>query len=213
MPDWYLILNGVLIGIVVAAPIGPVNLICIRRTLAYGRTNGFVSGLGAAIGDAIFAAVAAFGLTAAASLLMMFGDWLQAVGGIFLIALGIHTYLNKPADNEAVNAKTSGKLAAAVLATFVLTITNPATMLGFVAIFGGVGGLVTTEPSMLTAGLLVIAVFLGSSLWWLGVTMTVGLLRDRMTDQTLVLINRVSGGLIISFGIFILIRLIVNSIS
>lgn len=213
MPDWYLILNGVLIGIVVAAPIGPVNLICIRRTLAYGRTNGFVSGLGAAIGDAIFAAVAAFGLTAAASLLMMFGDWLQAVGGVFLIALGIHTYLNKPADNEAVNAKTSGKLAAAVLATFVLTITNPATMLGFVAIFGGVGGLVTTEPSMLTAGLLVIAVFLGSSLWWLGVTMTVGLLRDRMTDQTLVLINRVSGGLIISFGIFILIRLIVNSIS
>ena len=81
MPDWYLILNGVLIGIVVAAPIGPVNLICIRRTLAYGRTNGFVSGLGAAIGDAVFATVAAFGLTALSTTLVAVGDWLQAIGG------------------------------------------------------------------------------------------------------------------------------------
>ncbi|WP_043948534.1 LysE family translocator [Candidatus Phaeomarinobacter ectocarpi] len=211
MPDWYLVLNGVLIGIVVAAPIGPVNLICIRRTLAYGRLNGFLSGLGAAVGDAVFAIVAAFGLTAAASMLVSVGDWLQAFGGIFLIALGIHTYLSKPADNDTVATNTSSKLAAAVLATFVLTITNPATMLGFVAIFGGVGGLVTTEPSLLTATLLVAAVFIGSALWWLGVTMTVGLLRHRMTDQTLILINRVSGVLIVSFGLFVIGRLIYNS--
>lgn len=212
MPDWFLILNGVLIGIVVAAPIGPVNLICIRRTLAYGRTNGFVSGLGAAIGDAVFALVAAFGLTAASSTLMAVGDWLQVIGALFLIGLGVHTYLNKPSDTEAVNVKSTGKLAAAVTATFFLTITNPATMLGFVAIFGGVGGLVTSEPSMMTASLLVLAVFIGSALWWLGVTMTVGLLRDRMTDQTLILINRVSGVLIVSFGVFILGRLIYYSI-
>ncbi|GAB5503694.1 LysE family translocator [Pyruvatibacter sp.] len=212
MPDWYLVLNGVLIGIVVAAPIGPVNLICIRRTLAYGRLNGFLSGLGAAVGDAVFAIVAAFGLTAAASMLVSVGDWLQAFGGIFLIALGIHTYLSKPADNETVATNTSSKLAAAVLATFVLTITNPATMLGFVAIFGGVGGLVTTEPSLLTATLLVAAVFIGSALWWLGVTMTVGLLRHRMTDQALILINRVSGVLIVSFGFFVIGRLIYNSL-
>jgi len=212
MADWYLILNGVLIGIVVAAPIGPVNLICIRRTLAYGRTNGFVSGLGAAIGDAVFATVAAFGLTALSTTLMLVGDWLQAIGGFFLIGLGVHTYLHTPVDTKEVNVKTTGKLAAAVTATFVLTITNPATMLGFVAIFGGVGGLVTSEPSMLTAGLLVAAVFVGSALWWLGVVLTVGLLRDRMTDQTLILINRVSGVLIISFGIFIIARLIYMSV-
>lgn len=212
MPDWYLVLNGVLIGIVVAAPIGPVNLICIRRTLAYGRLNGFLSGLGAAVGDAVFAIVAAFGLTAAASMLVSVGDWLQAFGGIFLIALGVHTYLSRPTDSETVATNTSSKLAAAVLATFLLTITNPATMLGFIAIFGGVGGLVTTEPSLLTAALLVVAVFVGSALWWLGVTMTVGLLRHRMTAQTLILINRVSGVLIVSFGLFVIGRLIYNSL-
>lgn len=210
MPDWYLILNGVLIGIVVAAPIGPVNLICIRRTLAYGRTNGFVSGLGAAVGDALFAAVAAFGLTAASSLVVTFGDVLQAVGGVFLVGLGIHTFLSKPADTDTVRTSTRSNLIAAVLATFMLTITNPATMLGFVAIFGGVGGLVTTEPGLITATLLVVAVFIGSALWWLGVTMTVGLLRGGMTEQHLFMINRVSGVLIVLFGVFILGRLIVN---
>ncbi len=210
MPDWYLILNGVLIGIVVAAPIGPVNLICIRRTLAYGRTNGFVSGLGAAVGDALFAAVAAFGLTAASSLVVTFGDVLQAVGGVFLVGLGIHTFLSKPADTDTVRTSTRSNLIAAVLATFVLTITNPATMLGFVAIFGGVGGLVTTEPGLITAAFLVVAVFIGSALWWLGVTMTVGLLRGGMTEQHLFMINRVSGVLIVLFGVFILGRLIVN---
>ncbi|MGD1933521.1 MAG: LysE family translocator [Candidatus Phaeomarinobacter sp.] len=211
MPDWYLILNGVLIGIVVAAPIGPVNLICIRRTLAYGRTNGFVSGLGAAAGDAVFAIIAAFGLTAASSLLITVGDWLQAIGGLFLVGLGIHTFLSRPVDNETVSTNAKSKLTAAIVATFVLTITNPATMLGFIAIFGGVGGLVTTEPSLLTATLLVVAVFLGSALWWLGVTMTVGMVRHRMTDQTLILINRVSGVLIVSFGLFVLGRLVYNS--
>ncbi|MEQ8747142.1 LysE family transporter [Pyruvatibacter sp.] len=210
MPDWYLILNGVLIGIVVAAPIGPVNLICIRRTLAYGRTNGFVSGLGAAVGDALFAAVAAFGLTAASSLVVTFDDVLQAVGGVFLVGLGIHTFLSKPDDTDTVRTSTRSNLIAAVLATFMLTITNPATMLGFVAIFGGVGGLVTTEPGLITAALLVVAVFIGSALWWLGVTMTVGLLRGGMTEQHLFMINRVSGALIVLFGVFILGRLIVN---
>jgi len=212
MPDWYLILNGVLIGIVVAAPIGPVNLICIRRTLAYGRTNGFVSGLGAATGDAVFASVAAFGLTAASSMLVSVGDWLQAFGGLFLVGLGIHTFLSHPTDNDSVSTNSTGKLAAAVVATFILTITNPATMLGFIAIFGGVGGLITTEPSLMTATLLVVAVFVGSALWWLGVTLTVGLLRHRMTGQTLILINRISGILIVSFGVFVLGRLIYNSI-
>jgi len=213
MSDWYLMLNGVLIGIVVAAPIGPVNLICIRRTLAYGRTNGFVSGLGAAVGDAVFAAIAAFGLTAAFALLTTFGVWLQVIGGVFLIALGIHTFFHKPADNPDVVSKSTGKLARAMLATFVLTITNPATMLGFVAIFGGVEGLITVNSSMASAGMLVAAVFLGSALWWLGVAMSVGMLRHRMTDEMLVLFNHISGILIASFGVFVLGRLLVNLLS
>ena len=210
MLDWYLIANGIVIGIVVAAPIGPVNLICIRRTLAYGRTNGFVSGLGAAAGDGLFAVVAAFGLTALSSVILSMGDWFQAAGGVFLIGLGLHTFFHDPRADADVDVKTTGRLASAIAATFVLTVTNPATMLAFIAIFGGVGGLVTENPSLITASFLVLAVFLGSTLWWLGVTMTVGLLRDRMTDQTLILINRVSGVLIIAFGLVVLGRLAWN---
>lgn len=207
MPDWTLLLNGVVIGIVVAAPIGPVNLICIRRTLAYGRTNGFLSGLGAAAGDGLFALVAAFGLTALSSLIIAVGPWVQAAGGVFLIGLGIHTFFHDPRTDADVDLKSRGKLLSAVAATFVLTITNPATMLAFIAIFGGVGGLVTENPSMMTAAMLVLAVFTGSTLWWLAVTMTVGLLRHRMTDRMLVVINRVSGILIIGFGLVVLGRL------
>lgn len=212
MLDWLLIVNGVIIGIVVAAPIGPVNLICIRRTLAFGRTNGFVSGLGAAIGDGLFATVAAFGLTAASAFIIAAGDWFQAIGGLFLIGLGVHTYFHDPREDGEVDVRSGGKLASAVSATFLLTITNPATMLAFIAIFGGVGGLVAENPSMMAASALVVAVFVGSSLWWLGVTMFVGLLRHRMTDQTLILINRISGVLIAVFGLVVLGRLLWNAV-
>lgn len=151
--------------------------------------------------------VAAFGLTALSSFIVSVGDWVQAAGGVFLIGLGLHTYFHDPREDGDVDVKSSGKLASAVTATFILTVTNPATMLAFIAIFGGVGGLVTENPSMVTASFLVLAVFLGSTLWWLGVTMGVGLLRDRMTDQTLILINRISGVLIICFGLAVLGRL------
>lgn len=210
MENWHLILNGLIIGVVVAAPIGPVNLICIRRTLAFGRTNGFVSGLGAALGDGLFAIVAAFGLTAASSFIIAVGDWFQLAGGLFLIGLGVHTFRHDPAHDSDVSFKSGERLAAAVSATFLLTITNPATMLAFVAIFGGVGGLVTEDASMIMAGVLVGAVFLGSALWWLGVTMFVGMFRDRMTDQTLLIINHISGVIIIGFGLAVLGRLIWN---
>lgn len=204
MIDFGLVANGVAIGLAVAAPIGPVNLIVIRRTLRYGWLNGFMSGGGAAAGDAIFAAIAAFGLTAAVEFVIRFETLLQVVGSLFLIGLGLRTWFAKPhfGDEEPVNI--SGALAAVFATTFFLTITNPATMLGFIAIFGGVAGLASAGEDYGHAATVVLAVMSGSILWWASVSGFVSLFRQRMNDRVLTIVNRVSGALIFCFGILIL---------
>ena len=210
MIDFGLAANGVAIGVAVAAPIGPVNLIVIRRTLRYGWLNGFLSGGGAAAGDAIFAAIAAFGLTAAVDFVISFETVLQFIGGFFLIGLGLRTWFARPhfGDEEPVNA--SGAMAAVFAATFVLTITNPATMLGFIAIFGGIAGLAAAGEDYGHAATIVLAVMSGSILWWASVSGFVSLFRHRMNDRMLVIVNRVSGVLIFGFGILILARVAVR---
>lgn len=134
------LVRGALVGIIVAAPIGPVNLICIHRTVVHGRINGFLAGQGAAIGDGIFATVAAFGLAAVAAYVQYYSDAIQMVGGGVLIAMGIRTFLAAP--EHAAREDTAFGLIRAFGLAFLLTITNPATLLGFVAIFAGVGGII-----------------------------------------------------------------------
>ncbi len=154
-----LILSGLAIGIIVAAPIGPVNLICIRRTLAFGPLNGFLSGLGAAIGDSVFGIVTAFGLTAIAQLIKGFYVPLQIVGGLMLIGFGVHTIFAKPKKRELDEVKGADKgastLVGAIVSTFALTITNPATLFGFAALFAGLGSLIGEKPRFAEAAILV----------------------------------------------------------
>ena len=206
MIDLGLVANGVAIGLAVAAPIGPVNLIVIRRTLRYGQLNGFLSGAGAATGDAIFAAIAAFGLTAAIELVIRYETALQIVGGFFLLALGIRTLVSQPHFDETTEENLSGAMAAVFATTFFLTITNPATMLGFIAIFGGVAGLADAGEDYEHAATVVLAVMAGSGLWWAGLSGFVSLFRQKMNDRLLAVVNRVSGGLIIIFGVVVLVR-------
>ncbi|HAC57054.1 LysE family transporter [Parvibaculum sp.] len=206
MIDFGLVANGIAIGLAVAAPIGPVNLIVIRRTLRYGQLNGFLSGAGAATGDAIFAAIAAFGLTAAIELVIRFETALQIVGGLFLLALGLRTWFVKPHFDDTAEENLSGAMAAVFATTFFLTITNPATMLGFIAIFGGVAGLADAGEDYAHAATIVIAVMAGSALWWAGLSGFVSLFRQKMNDRLLGIVNRVSGALIIIFGAVVLVR-------
>lgn len=206
MIDFGLVANGVAIGLAVAAPIGPVNLIVIRRTLRYGQLNGFLSGTGAAMGDAIFAAIAAFGLTAAIDLVIRYETILQIVGGVFLLALGIRTLVSQPHFEDTKEENLSGAMAAVFATTFFLTITNPATMLGFIAIFGGVAGLADAGEDYEHAATIVLAVMAGSALWWAGLSGFVSLFRQKMNDRLLILVNRVSGVLIIVFGAVVLVR-------
>ncbi|HUD49983.1 LysE family translocator [Parvibaculum sp.] len=208
MVDFGLVASGAAIGVAVAAPIGPVNLIVIRRTLRFGNITGFISGLGAAVGDGVFASIAAFGLTAAMDVVLQFSEVLQFLGGIFLLVLGARTFLAHPHIHEAPPENTSGVLVKVFAGTFALTITNPATMLGFIAIFGGVAGLTHEGQSYGHAATLVGSVMLGSAFWWAGLSSFVSLFRGRMNDRLLEIVNRVSGGLIVAFGIVVLVRVV-----
>jgi threonine/homoserine/homoserine lactone efflux protein len=190
------LVRGLVIGFTVAAAVGPISLLTIRRTIAHGRIYGLASGLGVASADASYGAVAAFGLTAVTSVLVGARSALALVGGIFLVWLALRTIRARPATSAADPDERPG-LAAAFLSIYGLTMTNPMTILSFAGIFAGLGlaGRSVAEAALLTAG-----VFLGSSLWWVGLTAAVGLLRSRLTPAVLLWINRVSGAVLLAFG-------------
>lgn len=195
--DFGFLFRGALIGLAIAAPVGPIGVLCIRRTLRDGRTAGFVSGLGAASADLVYGAMAALGLRAVAEVLVGASFWLRLVGGLFLLYLGVRTLLERPAERPAV---ASGRgLAEAYASTFLLTITNPLTILSFAAVFAGLGG-AGSGGGIAEALLLMAGVFLGSALWWLALSWGVSLLRTRVTPQGLRWVNVVSGLVILGFG-------------
>ncbi|MFP6744316.1 MAG: LysE family transporter [Alphaproteobacteria bacterium] len=155
------LIKGLIIGLAIAAPVGPIGVLCILRTLADGRLAGLLTGLGAATADGVYGAVAAFGLTVVTDLLVGNGAWLGVAGGMFLWFLGVKTYLSVSAEDST--PLTGGALAGLYGSTFVLTLTNPTTILSFVAIFAGLG-LGHTGGDYAGALVLVIAVFAGLAL-------------------------------------------------
>jgi threonine/homoserine/homoserine lactone efflux protein len=195
-------LRGLIIGFSIAAPVGPIGVLCIRRTLADGRLAGFLSGMGAASADMFYGAVAAFGLTAVQDMLVGQSDWLRLAGGIFLLVLGIKTFLAKPAEQAAKSSR--GGLFGAYISTFFLTITNPLTILSFLAIFAGLR-LGETNGDYVSASFMVLGVFLGSATWWFTLSSLVGLLRNRFNETWKTWVNRVAGIIILAFGIVILV--------
>ena len=199
--DFAIFVRGVAIGLAIAAPVGPIGVLCIRRTLAEGRLAGFVTGLGAATADTVYGAVAAFGLTAVSAFLVSQQDWLRLIGGAFLLYLGIRTFLTQPMPQTAVrDDKSSRTLAGDYASTFLLTITNPLTIISFAAVFAGLG-LGSGYDDLGSALLLVAGVFTGSALWWLLLSGGVSLLRGRITENGLRWVNRVSGVIITVFGV------------
>ncbi len=196
-----LFLKGLLLGLAIAIPVGPIGVLCIRRTLVVGPVNGLLSGLGAATADGLYGCIAGFGLTAVADILVNQSFWLRLIGGLFLCYLGITTLLAKPPAPEEPESQpmTSSRLGA-YGSTLVLTLTNPATIFSFVAIFAGLG-IVESGRDYAASGALVLGVFLGSALWWCVLSATVNLLRSRLTPARMRWLNRVSGGVITIFGV------------
>jgi threonine/homoserine/homoserine lactone efflux protein len=189
-------LRGSILGFSVAAPIGPIGLLCIHRTLHDGRLTGFVSGLGAAAADALYATVAAFGLSALTRALVENETWIHGVAGAVLVLLGLKIALSRPAERRA-QASGSG-VARAFAVTFALTITNPLTILSFLGLFAGIQR--GSEISGLGAVLLVAGVFGGSAAWWLILSTAVSLLRARIDARRLRWVNVLAGVAILGLG-------------
>jgi threonine/homoserine/homoserine lactone efflux protein len=201
-----LFLQGFILGFSIAAPVGPIGVLCIRRTLAQGRLVGFVSGLGAASADMFYGSIAAFGLTAISALLVSKQFILSLVGGGFLLYLGVKTFLEKPASEPA-KAEATG-LWGAFVSTLFLTLTNPMTIIAFVAMFAGLGLGRNTDAYVLSAIKIVLGVFLGSATWWLILSQGVGFFRDRFTPRAMLWVNRISGLIIMGFGVAALVSLL-----
>lgn len=189
--------KGIVIGFSIAAPVGPIGVLCIRRTLAEGRAAGLFSGLGAATADAIYGCIAGFGLTAVSSIMISQQMGFRLVGGAFLLYLGVRTFLARPPE-PASPGRASG-LPAVFASTFLLTLTNPMTIVSFAAIFAGLG-LSGAGGDFASAGALVLGVFIGSASWWLMLSGGVVLLRTRIDQRALQWVNRVSGLVIAGFG-------------
>ena len=186
------LLRGLVIGFVIAAAIGPIGLLCIRRTLVEGAAVGAVSGLGAATADGIYASVAAFGLTAVSDALVGARRPLGVVGGCFLIGLAIHSLLVR---SEAAPDRPPRSLLSAYATTVGLTIANPATILSFAAAFVGLGLAGHEAP---VAGALVAGVVSGSATWWVLLAVTVATFRDRLGPEAL---RRLAAGSSVLIGL------------
>lgn len=190
------LIRGLAVGFTVAAAVGPISLLTIRRTIAHGQLYGLVSGLGVAAADASYGAIAAFGLTAVSAVLVGARTVLAVVGGAFLIGLAIRTIRARPAET-AESAEDRPGLTGAFLSIYGLTMTNPMTILSFAGIFAALG---LSGRGGLEAAFLTLGVFAGSSLWWVVLTALVGRVRGRITPHVLAWINRVSGAVLLAFG-------------
>jgi threonine/homoserine/homoserine lactone efflux protein len=196
--------HGAVIGFCIAAPVGPIGVLCIRRSLQHGFRAGFYTGLGAATADAFYGAVAAFGLTAISSFLTEFQVGLAVVGGLLLCYLGVRGILAEPPRNGG-GTQLSPYLTA-YFSTLFLTLTNPATILSFVVIFAGAG--LTRATNLFHAAAMVIGVFAGSAVWWLFLSGAVSAAGQKINRQFLRATNSIAGGLMVAFGLYILLRAI-----
>lgn len=187
------------IGLLVAAPVGAMALLCIERTLARGRARGYATGAGIATADALYASVAAFGLTALTGALTGAQGWVRLLGGAFLVYLGVRAMLAKEASCEpapASGASHAGAYGSALL----LTLANPQTILMFAGIFAG-AGLAFSHAGWAGPGVTVAGVFSGSLLWWAVLVTVVAALRERVEERLLLWVTRASGVAIVVFGV------------
>ena len=195
-----LFLKGLAFGFLLAATVGPMWLLCFRRTVEHGALAGFVSGMGIAVADGLYGAVAAFGLTAISGFLLGQSFWFGLIGGLFLTYLGISTLLGKPVKLEEEEDPSRPNLVQAFLSTLGLTLANPPTILAFAAIFAGLG--LASGHDYGAASLVVLGVFLGSASWWVVLAAGAGWLRGRIGPGLFRGINIVSGLSILGFAVW-----------
>ena len=194
--------EGILVGFAVAAPVGPVAVVSIERTLSQGLVAGLAVGLGAAVADTILGAIAGFGLTVLSDVIEQNHGTLRLIGGIILIALGIVLIASRAKTKR--RAITAADLLHAFTSAFAITITNPITIFAFLAIFAGLGFIEAAATTGLAA-LLVGGIFLGACLWWLSLSVMISAFRHRVSEGTVAVLKGGAGYLILGFGIYALV--------
>ncbi len=199
------LLKGLIIGFALAAAVGPICLLCLRRSLTDGHLVGFISGLGVATADAIYAGLAALGVTAITSALDHYHTGFQLATGAILIGLGIHTYRTPPPSTEA-RSEHAPSLRTAYFSTLGLTLANPATLLALTFILAAMG-LTPGADTLMRTGSLVLGVFLGSSVWWAMLSMGANWFGRKLSAHTLRVITHIAGIAIIVFGLWQIVRL------
>lgn len=197
--------KGILVGIIISAPIGPVGALCIQRTMNRGRLCGILSGIGAAIGDSIFAAIAVFGLTFISGFLNDKEAWFRIAGGVILLYFGLRVYLSKPQDCSAANGEVNhfGIIGSA----FLLTISNPLVILSIIAVFA-VLGIVDPTASYISTALLILGVFTGAVFLWTVTSHILSGYRNKMGQRGALLVNRITGLFILACGGYAFISLL-----
>ncbi len=197
--------KGLVIGFVIAAPVGPIGVLCARRTLMHGRRAGFFSGMGAATADSIYGFVAAFGLTFVSDMVVGHQFWLRLAGGSILVILGVKAFFSRAVARNDL-PRLARHYAGMYSSTFFLTLTNPMTIFSFGAVFAGFG-LAGAKGSMLSAAVLVLGVFAGSGLWWLFLVGVFSIWRRRFEAHELTWVNRITGSIIAVSGVAMLLSL------
>jgi threonine/homoserine/homoserine lactone efflux protein len=198
-------IKGLVVGFLIAMPVGPVALVCIERSLNRGRLHGIISGLGAAMADALYGFVATFGLTFISSFLIKEQKWLDLIGGIFICFIGLKIFLSKYANRA--NVVHNANYVRDFLSVFLLTVANPLTFLALTAAFAGLG-FVRVGSHYPTVILLVTGVFIGSGVWWLMLSSIISTFLRRIGYGKLVWLSRISGLAITVFGLFVLLDLL-----
>ena len=194
--------QGFILGVAMAAPVGPIGLLCIRRTLEHGQAVGFATGMGAAVADTIYGAIAAFGVSALLVFLTGHEVAFRLLGGLFLLAVAVRTYF-KAASIEGEDTSRDGKTCVGGFMTgLTLTLTNPVSVLAFIGLFAGAG--ITGKLEILDATILVWGVFVGASAWWLTLSSGVALVRHRISEDRLSVINHATALALAVFGVWAL---------
>jgi threonine/homoserine/homoserine lactone efflux protein len=202
------LVKGIVVGTVIAVPVGPVGILCLRRTIFEGRLAGLISGLGAATADALFGVVAAFGLTFVSRSLISYEEWLRAAGGIYLLYSGGSALVSK-AHEKMTEESDPETLVRGFASAFALTITNPVTILVFLAIFAALG-LDGAQAARLRAAFLVLGVWVGSFLWWLALSLGVSMFRRSIGPRHLAWVSRGSGVILFAIGVALLVTVVVK---
>jgi threonine/homoserine/homoserine lactone efflux protein len=195
-----LFLKGWMIGLSVAMPVGPISLLCFRNSLAHGMRYGLMSGIGVAVADAVCGALAGIGVTAISGFLTTHHNLLQLFGAIFLCIFGATIFATKPIEPGDNQYRSSYK--GVFFTTFMLTLTNPMTILCFTGLYAGLG---VGDDGLMSSFVTTLGVFIGSFVWWIVLCFLASLIKGKVSSNASMWLNKISGMLIFGFGFFVLI--------